>query len=319
MGNASFQTNSKPWGSHSLLFDIPCVTEIKGLSALQKETLEQAFEGFLIQPEHCLVEGKHQKDVRHNRHVCTAYRLDQPVKQEKNEFNVNDFYSPSIEEVSNKVQLRGCNFEASFGSPQSSDADTGRLGVWEESDLPLLNVIENYLRIYTAYWAACNRGGILHSAGLIWESKAYVFVAYSGVGKTTLSAKLHAAGGGVLSDDINLILPHSDAGYHAHKVPFTGEFGRTIEHNRSVRSYPVRAILLMEQGDELSVETCSKSVSVARLVSGSPFVNSDIANFQRLVQIYDDMLDSVPVRRICLSKCDQVSDIISSVEQSLVN
>ena len=66
-------------------------------------------------------------------------------------------------------------------------------------------VIENYLRLVTAY-AALSMGGVLfHSAGVVVDGRAYLFVGRSGAGKSTLARLALATGTDILSDDNNLL------------------------------------------------------------------------------------------------------------------
>ncbi len=143
--------------------------------------------------------------------------------------------------------VTGINFEASLRTDNSGHST---LGVVHEHELAQAIVIENYLRIITAHKVLQYSGVVLHSAGLVFYEQAYIFSGRSNGGKTTLTRKAYAIGARVLSDDINLVLPAKqtcDHDYDAYAVPFTGEFGRTLNHAGGKESYPLAGIVLLGQ------------------------------------------------------------------------
>ncbi len=152
-------------------------------------------------------------------------------------------------------------------------------------------------------------GVVLHSAGLVFDEQAYIFSGRSNAGKTTLTRKAYAIGARVLSDDINLILP-GDTGYDAYAVPFTGEFGRTLDHAGGKESYPVAGIVLLEHSDHLETLPVSSSAAVARLLTGCPFVNTDEHESDALFDSITGIVEKVPVIRLLSRKEDGIDDIM---------
>jgi hypothetical protein len=151
---------------------------------------------------------------------------------------------------------------------------------------------------------------------LVFDDSAYIFSGRSNAGKTTLTRKAYKQGAWVLSDDINLLLPDRD-GYKAHAVPFTGEFGRTLDHEGGQASYPVKAIILLKQGEELTTEKVSASDAVATLLTGCPFVNTDAELSSSLFDAVINLVETLPVIRLTSSRDDSIENIMQAVQEQL--
>ena len=203
------------------------------------------------------------------------------------------------------------NFEARIGL--GSQLGLSSLGTAQEHELAYGNVIENFLRVFIAHYALRQNGVILHSAGLVFDGQAYIFSGRSNAGKTTLTRKACESGAWVLSDDINLVLPH-EQGYQAHAVPFTGEFGRTLQHEGGQKSYPVAGIVLLEQADTLETSPVSPSTAVARLLTGCPFVNTDPEESATLFDVLTGLVAKVPVIRLRSRRDDDIEAIMTKVK-----
>jgi len=210
--------------------------------------------------------------------------------------------------------VTGANFKAHIERGQSNQRAS--LGVAQENELPHANVVENFLRIFSAHRALDRGGIILHSAGLVFDEKAYIFSGRSNAGKTTLTRKAYDNGARVLSDDINLLLPQS-GGYSAHAVPFTGEFGRTLQHEGGRKSYPVAGIILLEQAHELAAESVRPASAVARLLTACPFVNDDKEESEVLFDVLTELVARVPVIKLLNRKNDKIEAIMNVVREKL--
>ena len=92
--------------------------------------------------------------------------------------------------------------------------------------------------------------------------------------KTTLTRKAHQDGAIILSDDINFVVPEGGS-YYAHAVPFSGEFGRTSIYSGKKSAFVVKGIVLLNQAQQLIVESVGRAQSVSRIMVGSPFINTD--------------------------------------------
>lgn len=293
---------NKPWGDEGIVFQLPGYKlYLCGLSKKQKQQLLIDYAEFVIDPNE---EGI---DYDVNR-ICHAYQLKTALNIPIKSLKQGNQYVPQKKRIGNIIDITGINFKASF----NSDTRQAYLGVASEDELSQPTVIENFLRIYSAYNAVYQTGILLHSAGVVVNKQAYLFVGSSGAGKTTLTRKAFQDSAGVLSDDINLILPKG-SGFVACKVPFTGEFGRTVIQDEVASYFPVKAIALLEQKEELCVEHVSAPYAISRLIANSPFVNDDVNMVGLLFDIYSELISRLPVIKLGVNYHDKFDAIYSQI------
>lgn len=299
---------AQSWGQDTFELSLPLGNiQFTGLSTLQLGILEADYAAFSA-----LSGANPAGNIK-----CRAYKLSQPLCVTPEALTRDGLYTPRAIRTQDGagVQLTGINFSAQIVGDGSSASS---LGVALEEELPKPIVCENFLRVWMAHAALQQRGAILHSAGLVFDGKAYIFQGYSNAGKTTLTRKAYAGGARVLSDDINLLLP-SDNGFRAHGVPFTGEFGRTLEHPGGRESFPVAGIILIEQGDELKTEQLTAPAAVARLLTGCPFVNTDEQASELLFDAVTAMVEALPIVRLFSRRDDPIEDIMQYVKCALTD
>ena len=297
------------WGEHTLSLQLPSVSlSLDGLSTGQYQALQAGYSRF--------IERDPQANANSNRLSCTAYRLANYPEIDSGALTRDQQYAPLTTRDSDSLGLVGCNFRARL--PLFASASPGSVGVLHETELAQPNVIENLMRVLSAHTALHQGGVILHSAGLVFGGRAYIFIGRSNVGKTTLTRKAHRQGATVLSDDINLLLPEG-AGYLAHAVPFTGEFGRTLAHTGGRGAFPVAALILLEQGATLRTLPVAPSSAVAKLLVGSPFVNADVEASAMLLQVLSDLQARLPVLRLQTTRKDDIGAIMACIENHLTH
>lgn len=209
-------------------------------------------------------------------------------------FSVGGEYTLILDRTSDQLTVTGINFQASieWGVPVRT-----ALAITRGTDSALINAVENFLRVVSAYRILAKKGILLHSAGIVLNERAYLFVGRSGAGKTTLTRKAHEASAGILSDDINIVLPAEGEGFQAYPVPFAGDFGQTPDL-LSPGGYPLAALCFLEQGGTATLEPLSKAAAAARLVSASPFVNTDPYQAPYLLEVAANLVRRVPVRKL---------------------
>lgn len=293
----------RSWGAHSLCLALPATSvRFTGLSGPQFNSLKKSYQGFIAPQQ--------QSDA--NTIECRVYQLDHSPTLPGQSLTRDGQYTPQKLLWPNKkgFQLTGVNFEAQIGLTPSHRL--ARLAVVKEHELAQPNVVENFLRFFAAHRTLQQRGLVLHSAGLVFDGQAYIFSGRSNAGKTTLTRKAYKHGARVLSDDINLLLPGKD-GYLAHAVPFTGEFGHTLDHSGGQGAYPVAGIILLEQGENLTVETVTTADAVATLLTGCPFVNTDAEESSRLFDAVINLVATLPVIRLISSRDDSIEGIMAAV------
>ena len=280
-----------------------------GLNAEQIDALQVSYPRFLAGANDSPEDS--EDDVE-----CRACRLVEMPELPIETLTRDGQYAPRIVTGPNGIELTGINFQARV--PLYPAGEPGWLGVAQAQQLVQPIVIENFLRVFTAHQALRRGGVVLHSAGLVVEGRAFLFAGRSGAGKTTLTRKGHATGAGVLSDDINLVLPAA-AGYEAHAVPFTGEFGRTLAHPGARAAYPVAGVVLLDRGDRLGTDRVSPSTAIARLLAACPFVNMEAATSAPLFDALTGLVAGLPVIALRCRRDDGFDDIMRAVNDGFAH
>lgn len=299
--------HGRSWGDYSLTLKLPALdVGLSGLSSSQRDSLMASYRHF--------IRGASPANANHM--DCRVLRLNRAPSLSPADLAIDGQYAfkkSPIDDPSG-FKVTGLNFEAELRERNSSSS----LGVAYEHELAKPGVIENYLRVVSAHSVLSKKGVLLHSAGVVLEEKAYIFCGRSNAGKTTLTRKAYAHGARVLSDDINLLLPAGDdAHYDAYAVPFTGEFGRTLEHAGGKEAYRVAGIVLLEHGGHLEVLPATPSKAVARLLSCCPFVNTDEAQCEPLFNSVLGLVSKVPVIRLLSRREDDIDPVLLQVKYAL--
>ena len=298
----------EPWGRESISIRLPvCDVDIAGLSVGQRDAILSSHPSF--------VDAKASSGA--GGISCVAERLAAAVSIPDCDLTSAGQYAPRQIRQNGVVEITGINFTARIpldlhGSESGPPA--ARLCVAREEELPKPIVLENFLRILLAHRALGFNGMLLHSAGLVVDGRAFLFVGRSNAGKTTLSRKADAADARVLSDDINLVLPAED-GFAVHAVPFTGEFRRRIPVEPG--AVPLGGILLLDKGPRLELTPVGEATAVSALFAQSPFVNTSVEEASGLLDSLARLVTQVPVARLTVAMENGFSTIMNSVEEGL--
>jgi len=262
------------WGDESIRIDIAhCTLGVNGLSRSQQAILEKRYAAFLasgatVQSEfHVLPERTAARG--HERFVGPAGE-----------------YTLEMVPCADGVEITGYNFRADL---KLAPDFRGRLWACDEMELTRNTVMENYLRIVTAYAALFQGGLLLHSAGFVLKGKAHLFLGRSGAGKTTLTRLARDAGAVILSDDINVIIP-DQGGYAALPVPFAGELGAASE--AVTDSVPLAGVHFIEKGTPTGMKSISSGECFAGLLVCTPFVNEDPFRLDQALDTISDLSQS---------------------------
>ncbi len=147
---------------------------------------------------------------------------------------------------------------------------TGALWTSEEGER-FAGIFENFFRALVAYRLQEQGGVVVHSAGLVRDGGAFLFLGRSGAGKTTVSRLGLEHGAAVLSDDLNALQPGAE-GAELEKLPFTGDLG---DSGAAAARHPLRALFRLEKSEEDRLVPLSLAQAVACLLVCSPFLNVD--------------------------------------------
>lgn len=107
---------------------------------------------------------------------------------------------------------------------------------------------------------ASRKGLIAHAAGVEIDGNGYALCGVSGAGKTTVARQLAAESVRLLSDD-RVVLRLQNNGWHIYGTPWPGEGGMAL--NIGV---PLRAIVLLEQGDRTEARRIPAAEGARRLL-----------------------------------------------------
>ncbi len=196
-----------------------------------------------------------------------------------------------------------------------------RLAGWLESDrLPGAGVlllarggyepperaIENYLRVAVAWRAIAAGGALVHAASAVFGGRGYFFYGASGAGKSTLMASSRR--GRVVSDDLTLLLPGSQAGtLEIVGSPFRGtwEGGEPVEGR-----FPLAAGFRLVQAQKARVEETARARSLTGLVANLPFVVDALAARPDLLRRIESSFASIPLARLHFRPDDTFWDAV---------
>jgi len=157
-----------------------------------------------------------------------------------------------------------------------------------------LGCFENALRLAAAYRLAEAGGALLHSAGVVAHGRAWLFFGRSGAGKSTLARISAEAGHEVLSDELNALVSGAD-GPRLERMPFAGDFGRTVGPRRS---WPLAGAFALRQGTPPAREPLARAAAVAELTACAPFVNADPHRSPRLLENLERLTGELAVERL---------------------
>jgi hypothetical protein len=168
-------------------------------------------------------------------------------------------------------------------------------------------IFENYLRVLLAHRLLEAGGALVHSAGVRDTIGGYLLFGPSGAGKSTLSGEVRAAGGALLSDELNALVLRAGEPALA-PLPFFGDH----PPDPSPPFVPLRAIGRLRQSASHSLEPLGRAECLAALVACCPFVNRDPYRIDRLLQNLEQVLGRVPSFELRLARTGSCLDLLRS-------
>ena len=170
-----------------------------------------------------------------------------------------------------------------------------------------VGVFENYFRVLLAHRLLEAGGALVHSAGVRDETGAYLLFGPSGAGKSTLCGQVRAAGGGLVSDDLNAVCLREGRPFLA-PVPFFGDH----EPDASPQPLPLRAIGRLSKSPDASLVPIEPAECLASLVACSPFVSLDPYRVDLLLSNLGSVLERVPAFELRFSRAGSCWDLLRS-------
>jgi len=163
------------------------------------------------------------------------------------------------------------------------------------TQIPVSRVFEQIL--YQAFYSIIkkreSRDFLIHSSGVIYKGKAFLFIGSSGSGKSTV-AKLSDEYI-VLNDEICLV-KNTCNGYYLESTPFNGLF-----HRKKTGCASLAAVFLIAHGLDNRIKNINKSDAVKKIAKEivPPIGLTDKLSADSYADMLDyssDMFDNVPVK-----------------------
>ena len=151
--------------------------------------------------------------------------------------------------------------------------------------------VDYFLRAIYALLLFRSGGVMIHGAGILRHRRAYLFIGYSGSGKTTI-ARLSEADL-VLNDDLIAVTPDGD-GWRACATPFWNP--TQVQPNPT--SGPLAAMFHLVQAKRVTVKAMSPGRSLAELLANLPVISADPGRSVSILDRALDLLRDVPAYQL---------------------
>jgi len=299
------------WGDRELTLDLPGGPyRVLGLSAAQDAGVRATFPGSLDAGAASGADGGGSPGAAAIPILLLRRAAGDflPVDVRGWEYGLDFDWSPAA------VRLAGLGLVGRLDWLPDRPGMEGALWTPEDGGERFPGVFENFLRVLVAYRLLELGGAVLHSAGVVKDGAAFLFLGRSGAGKTTVARLSLAQGADVLSDDLNAVIAAGSgtavgsgtaagwgaagasrvagaadttatattAGCAVLKLPFTGDLGE----RRAVRPpVPLGGLLRLEQAEADALVPLSRAETLACLLACTPFVNRDPHRRERLEQV----------------------------------
>lgn len=304
--------SGEPWGEGSLTLGVPGGPYlVSGLAATQVAALESRFGRLCRVGE---IEGTQIATAVFRAPAADFLDLDTRGWE----------YTLDLDHTERSVRVAGLRLMARLDwAPGLADdrADNLAGGLWtsETAGEEWASVLENYLRLLTAYRLLAAGGMLLHSAGVSDGESAWLLLGPAGAGKTTASRLCLAAGAEVLSDDLNaVVFPTGGEGGapRVARLPFTGDLGdRQGSAPGEPGSYPLQGLLRLRQGPGESLVPLSRASALAALIAAAPYANRDPFRREALLGVCERLAMAVPAWELTFSLEAGLWSILRAVQK----
>jgi hypothetical protein len=181
---------------------------------------------------------------------------------------------------------------------------------WQTKDASLvLNVknplfgVDYFVRVATAV-AAFHCGGLMiHAAGVEHNRSAYLFLGYSGAGKTTTARNSPA--GLVLNDDL-LVIYAVRGQWYAAATPF---YNPTQNRPRPGKA-PIARVLYLVKDKNVYLEEVPQAQALAEMVACVPVLTAEPCYLREILNRSRQILDTVPYHHLHLLPDDSYWSVL---------
>ena len=199
-------------------------------------------------------------------------------------------FKPAIVFDGSRLEIRRGDFHASL------DIKTGAGTLKAAANEQCLDA---FLRSFISFLLLRSGGFMLHSAGLLKNGKAYLFLGKSGAGKSTLSKLAASSGVEVISDEINIV--RLEKGHcRVYGSPFWGE----MRAGGRQGSWPLGGIHLLKKGKINRVGQCSGGDALRLLLRCLVNFEKSRGTAGRVMENASRLLAKAKFARLEFSKAD---------------
>lgn len=170
-------------------------------------------------------------------------------------------------------------------------------------------ILYYFLRTFTIYSLAYQRGALFHGAAAIIGGRGYLFMGPSGAGKSTLSGMLYDAGFSILNDDLNTVSVRQNRPLLL-PLPLTRTFP-----NATYAAAPLAGIFFLSQALNNEIKPIAKNLALSKLFANTPVINSDERFFDIALQNLNDILRDIPTGELRFT----LDEDITSICRQLIN
>lgn len=144
-------------------------------------------------------------------------------------------------------------------------------------------------RLLVMFLLALRKGAIVHSAGIVYKKKGFIFAGRSGAGKTTISRKLATLTGAEGLSDDRIILRKEGDSFRMFGTPWPGEAGIAVNKSTSLNG-----IVFLVKSDNNRVVPIGEAEAFRRFmpVLSIPWYDKEAIN--KIFSFVEELISEVP-------------------------
>jgi hypothetical protein len=173
-----------------------------------------------------------------------------------------------VEESDRSIRIARWDFRAGLapevGSGRGVRTQVARSRSWSGEVTCQMNpfAFDSLLRVLWSIFLPRSGGALFHACALRLDEAGVIFPGPSGAGKSTLARKIPEPER-ILTDELVAVSRGEMGSWRISGTPFWGEFKRG---GGSIRSWPLRAVSFLEQGQTLTVQVVPPAEATLRLL-----------------------------------------------------
>ncbi len=144
-------------------------------------------------------------------------------------------------------------------------------------------------QILLMYFLSVRNGAIVHSAGVVFEERGYIFAGRSGAGKSTISRQLLGKTGCMGLSDDRIIMRKIEDSFVIFGTPWPGDAGIAVN-----KSAPLSQIFFLVQSEENRIEQITEADAFRRFMPVLSIPWYDKEAIGRIFSFVEELVSRVP-------------------------